>query len=50
MAPVSMKPKAVAFVDFEHWYISLDKMHDHTRPDSKGWYADITTKYDKNDG
>ncbi|MBQ7161717.1 MAG: NYN domain-containing protein [Clostridia bacterium] len=46
MTPVSMKPKAVAFVDFEHWYISLDKMHDHTRPDYKAWYADVSSEYD----
>ena len=41
-----MKPKAVAFVDFEHWYISLDKMHDHARPDYKAWYADVSSEYD----
>lgn len=37
-------PKAVAFVDFEHWYISLDRMH-HKRPDYKAWYGEITSKY-----
>ena len=43
MSPVSVKPKAVAFVDFEHWYISLDHMH--IKPDYKGWYNDISSKY-----
>lgn len=44
MAPVSIKPKAVAFVDYEHWYISMTKMHDQ-KPDIKGWYADMSSKY-----
>lgn len=37
-------PRAVAFVDFEHWYISLDRMH-HKRPDYKAWYDELTSKY-----
>lgn len=45
MTPTSLKPKAVAFVDFEHWYISLTKMYDR-KPDIKGWYADMAKKYD----
>jgi len=48
MSPVSMKPKAVAFVDFEHWYISLHKMHSQ-KPDYKAWYADVCSKYDINE-
>lgn len=44
MTPVSIKPKAVAFVDYEHWYISMTKMHDQ-KPDIKGWYADMSKKY-----
>lgn len=44
MTPVSVMPRAVAFVDFEHWYISLDRMH-HQRPDYKAWYQDVSTKY-----
>ncbi len=44
MTPVSVKPKAIAFVDFEHWYISLTKMHDK-KPDIKGWYTDMAKKY-----
>ncbi|MBQ4601322.1 MAG: NYN domain-containing protein [Clostridia bacterium] len=44
MTPVSIKPKAVVFVDYEHWYISMTKMHDR-KPDIKGWYADMSKKY-----
>lgn len=29
---LGQKKRAVAFVDFEHWYISLDKLY-HIRPD-----------------
>lgn len=48
MTPVSVKPKAVVFVDFEHWYISMDKMH-RQKPDYKGWLEDVTSKYDANE-
>lgn len=41
----SGKPKAVAFVDYEHWYISLDKMY-HTRPDLKAWRDELTASYE----
>ena len=44
MTPVSVKPNAVAFVDYEHWYISMTKMHDK-KPDIKAWYADMAEKY-----
>lgn len=44
MSPVSIKPKAVVFVDYEHWYISLTKMHDR-KPDIKGWYTDMSSRY-----
>ncbi len=44
MTPTSIKPKAVAFVDFEHWYISMTKMH-NKKPDIKGWYSDMADKY-----
>ncbi len=37
---------AIAFVDFEHWYISLDKMFDHTRPDIKGWRDELSSRFD----
>jgi Protein of unknown function DUF88. len=39
------KPRAVVFIDYEHWYISLDKMY-HTRPDIKGWRNKLAKDYD----
>lgn len=42
----NIKPRALAFVDFEHWYISLDKMYESKRPDIKGWYNEISKDYD----
>lgn len=39
------KPKAVAFVDYEHWFISLDKMY-NARPDIKAWRDDLSQKYE----
>lgn len=30
------KPKAIAFVDYEHWYISLDKLFGNMAPRHKG--------------
>lgn len=39
------KPKAVAFVDYEHWYISMDRFF-HTKPDIKAWVDDITLRAD----
>ncbi len=39
------KPRAVAFVDYEHWFISLDKMY-KTRPDIKAWRDELSLKYD----
>ena len=39
------KPCAVAFVDFEHWYISLDKMY-HQKPDIKAWRDKLNEKFD----
>ncbi|MBR5515928.1 MAG: NYN domain-containing protein [Clostridia bacterium] len=44
MTPVSIKPKAVVFVDFEHWYISMTKMYER-KPDIKGWYTEMSGKY-----
>ncbi len=41
----SLKPRAVAFVDFEHWYISLDKMY-HQRPDIKAWRDKLSEDFD----
>ena len=42
---VADKPKAVIFVDFEHWYISLEKMH-RMRPDIRSWRDSIAEKYE----
>jgi len=39
------KPKAIAFVDYEHWFISLDKLH-HTRPDIKAWRNELAAEYE----
>lgn len=34
------KPKAVAFVDYEHWYISMEKLYG-TKPDLQSWVNSI---------
>lgn len=39
------KPRAIAFVDYEHWFISLDKLH-KTRPDIKAWRDELAAKYE----
>jgi uncharacterized LabA/DUF88 family protein len=36
-------PRAVAFVDYEHWYISL-KNNFGMKPNIKGWFDDLKTK------
>lgn len=38
------KPRVVAFVDYEHWYISLDKKY-KTRPDIKAWRDMLSERY-----
>jgi len=38
------KPSAVIFVDYEHWFISMDKLH-HMRPDIKGWRDEMAKNY-----
>ncbi|MGI6742627.1 MAG: NYN domain-containing protein [Eubacteriales bacterium] len=40
-----LKPRAVAFVDYEHWYIALDNLYG-IRPDIKGWRDELAQKYD----
>ena len=45
---IGKKKKAIAFVDFEHWYISLDKMY-HTRPDVKAFRDELSDRYDIQD-
>lgn len=37
-------PKAVAFVDYEHWYISL-KNNYGLQPNIKAWFEELNTKY-----
>lgn len=39
------KPVAVAFVDYEHWYISMVKLYDE-KPDIQGWVKAMNKKYD----
>lgn len=39
------KKKAIAFVDFEHWYISLEKLHKQ-KPDIRAWRDELAEKYD----
>ncbi len=36
-------PRAVAFVDYEHWYISL-KNNFGMKPNIKGWFDDLRTR------
>lgn len=37
-------PKAAAFVDYEHWYISL-KNNYGLQPNIKGWFEDLNSKF-----
>ena len=36
-------PDAVAFVDYEHWYISMEKLYDQ-KPDIQGWFDNLKKK------
>lgn len=36
-------PRAVAFVDYEHWYISLERIHG-LRPNIDAWFDDLKEK------
>lgn len=36
-------PKAVAFVDYEHWYVSLSRNYG-IRPNIKGWFEDLSKR------
>ena len=38
-------PRAIAFVDFEHWYISLERQYS-VKPDIKAWAESLKAKYD----
>jgi len=39
------KPYAVAFVDYEHWYISYDRMY-RSKPDIRAWREALAERYD----
>lgn len=36
-------PKAIAFVDYEHWFISMEKLHG-MKPNIQAWFNDLKTK------
>ena len=36
-------PDAVAFVDYEHWYISMEKLYNQ-KPDIQAWFEDLKKK------
>ncbi|MBR4941316.1 MAG: NYN domain-containing protein, partial [Clostridia bacterium] len=36
--------RIVAFVDYEHWYISLDSMYNRQKPDLASWFADLSER------
>jgi len=42
------KKRALVFVDYEHWYIALEKLHKQ-KPDIRGWYKELSLKYDVRD-
>ena len=39
------RPRALAFVDFENWYITLDNAY-KMRPDVRGWHDALYEHYD----
>lgn len=41
-------PEAVAYVDFEHWYISMENIH-RKRPDVTAWHDELMKKYNIRD-
>ena len=40
----STKPKATVFVDYEHWFISLDRLHNKKRPDLRSFRDTLSQK------
>ncbi|MFR1517565.1 MAG: NYN domain-containing protein [Clostridia bacterium] len=36
-------PKAIAFVDYEHWFISMEKLH-QMKPNIQAWFNDLKKK------
>ncbi len=45
---IGRKKKAMVFVDYEHWYISLDKMYKQ-KPDVKAFRDELSDRYDIQD-
>lgn len=43
------KPRATVFVDYEHWFISLDRLHDKKRPDIRALRDELSLEYDIQD-
>ncbi len=41
----SDRKRAIAFVDYEHWYISLNNLYG-IKPDIRAWRAILSEKYD----
>lgn len=41
----SERKRAIAFVDYEHWFISLSKLH-KTRPDIRSWRDELARRYE----
>ena len=39
------RPSCTAFVDFEHWYIALERQYG-VKPDLKAWREELSQKYD----
>ncbi len=36
-------PRAIAFVDYEHWFISMEKIY-HKKPDIQAWFNELKNK------
>ncbi|MDD6261497.1 MAG: NYN domain-containing protein [Clostridiales bacterium] len=36
--------RIVAFVDYEHWFISLDTLYNRQKPDLAAWFADLANR------
>ncbi len=46
--PRNSKPSAIAFVDYEHWYISMYRMYSR-KPDIRQWRSAVSELYDVHD-
>ena len=42
------KPRAIVFVDYENWYITLDNFY-KMRPDIRGWHDELFREYNVED-